>query len=134
MKKYSQAQAAVYAAEEVLNSVTRQFKDFDEAVAYLNRVMDSVEFEARWPDARVNGIEYNGRVRAVSGSTCVVEKNIGLGKYGLNAVTVLHELAHLLSPKGHGLEWRANFLELVRIEMGLYAYAALRKEYREAGL
>jgi putative metallohydrolase (TIGR04338 family) len=133
-------QAAVYAAEhEALGGRGRRWRRVREAQEYLDALVASPWFAERWPhfvrgavERRGSGSVYSTNAvldrRAVDGAP--TEGAVLMADGCLCQEVVLHELAHLLAPpdSGHGPEFLAVQMELVRHEMGFYAFV----DYRDA--
>jgi len=136
------AQAAVYAAEEAtVGRCGQEWSTVRAAQAYLDALVGSGWFFDRWPHLVRATIERRGN--GATWSTC---QSLDAGGAGgrpsegvillagpvLAQATVLHELAHLLAPPdtGHGPAFTEILLELVRHEMGFYAFADLRLALR----
>lgn len=133
------AQATVYAAEEAtVARWGRTWSTVRDAQAYADGVVGSAWFFERWPALVRVTIERRGS--GATWSTCHALD--GPGPQGIPTegvillagpvfaqATILHELAHLLLPPdaGHGPEFTATLLELVRREMGFHAFAELRR-------
>ncbi len=132
------AQAAVYAAEEAtVARCGREWTTVRSAQAYLDALLGSAWFFDRWPDFLRVTIERRGS--GATWSTChsldaggpggrPTEGVILLAGPVFGQATLLHELAHLLAPPdtGHGPPFTAILLELVRQEMGFFAFTDLR--------
>ena len=133
-------QAEVYAAEhEALSGRGRRWARVRDAQAYVDALVGSPWFTERWPhfvrcavERRGSGSVYSTNAvldrRRVDGAP--TEGAVLMADGCLCQEVVLHELAHLLAPpdSGHGPEFLAVQTELVRREMGFYAFV----EYREA--
>jgi putative metallohydrolase (TIGR04338 family) len=122
------AAASLYAIEHaVLDPVARRFRSVTELRAYLDDLVGSDWFGARWPDQAVPGVERRGR--GAVWSLASRERN-DMSDDGtirlttLDLATVLHELAHLCCgiDCGHDDRFVATLLALVRHEMGAHAY------------
>ena len=138
-------QADVYAAErEALEGHGARWRRIRDAQAYADGLVGSDWFSGRWPHflhCRV--------VRRGSGS--VYSTNDALDDHGpdgrptegvvlladgsVRQEVLLHELAHLLAPPdcGHGAPFVDVQLELVRHEMGFYAFTDYRAALRARG-
>ena len=133
-------QADVYAAErDALSGRGPRWRRRREAQAYADALVGSPWFAERWPHfvrcavvRRGTGSVYstNEALDAFGPGGRPTEGAVLLADSGLCQEVVLHELAHLLAPRdcGHGAPFIAVQLELVRREMGFFAYA----EYRAA--
>ncbi len=126
-------QAALYAAEAAsidgLGIVWRRLGDAQLAVDGL---VGSAWFAERWPHFVRAVVERRGR--GATWSTCNPLDTAGPGGRPTEGVilvagalrqpTVLHELTHLLLPRGagHGRDFAEAMLALVRHEMGFVAY------------
>lgn len=132
------AQAAVYAAEEAtVGRCGRTWSTVRGAQSYLHGLLASSWFFEHWPALVRVTIERRGS--GATWSTCHALDADGPGGVPSEGVlllagpafaqaTVLHELAHLLAPPGagHGPAFTEILLELVRHEMGFFAFAELR--------
>lgn len=133
-------QAEVYAAEhEALSGRGRRWRRVRDAQEYVDALVASPWFTGRWPhfvrcavERRGSGSVYSTNAvldrRTVDGAP--TEGAVLMADGSLCQEVLLHELAHLLAPpdSGHGPEFLAVQTELVRGEMGFYAFV----EYREA--
>jgi hypothetical protein len=131
-------QAATYAAEEAtVARCGREWSSVREAQAYLDGLVSSAWFFERWPDFVRATIERRGS--GATWSTChgldaggpggrPTEGVILLAGPVFAQATLLHELAHLLAPPGagHGAPFTDTLLELIRNEMGFFAFSDLR--------
>jgi putative metallohydrolase (TIGR04338 family) len=120
----------VYCAENVLADVSRRFSSHEEVWRYLDRVISDPWFESRWPHVIEVRVEKTSDSRFL-GIASRKDLAIALHKNGLRLDVALHELAHLCAPEGagHTASWRQVFLELVRREMGFFAYTDLVTEF-----
>ena len=139
-------QAAAYAAEEeALGGVGIRWRRVADAQAYLDGVVEAGWFAERWPYFVSCLVERRGS--GSRWSTCAPADSAGPGGRptmgavlvadgALRQAVVLHELAHLLGPpaSGHGPDFVAVYLELVRHEMGFPAYADFRRALASRGL
>ena len=133
-------QAEVYAAErDALSGRGRRWRRVRDAQEYVDALVASPWFAERWPhfvrcavERRGSGSVYSTNdVLGRGGPAGAVSEGAVLVADGcLCQEVVLHELAHLLAPpeSGHGPGFLAVQTELVRREMGFYAFV----EYREA--
>jgi putative metallohydrolase (TIGR04338 family) len=124
-------QARMYAAESSLQDVGMRWTRYANAQAYVDGLIESEWFFERWPhllrctvERRGSGARWSTCAR-VEGDRC--EGVILVAPGALTQPVVLHELAHLVLPPdcGHGAPFPDTMLELVRHEMGFYAYSDL---------
>lgn len=126
----------VYKAEwafEKIHGRGIQFKDYDEARSYLNRILKSKLWATLCGgDAKhVTLIEKkNVRNSATAGvcwgSRIQLDRNCGLNQY-----VVLHELAHACGNMHHDISFRKDLLRLVSRFMGRDKAKALLAEFRK---
>ena len=142
MRRLGPRQAALYAAEaESLGGLGVSWRRLAEARAYLDTLVESDWFAARWPHFVRCALQRRGR--GSRWSTCQpldadgpggrpTEGVVLVADGGLSQPVLLHELSHLLAApgSGHGDEFAAVQLALVRREMGFFAYAAYRQALR----
>jgi putative metallohydrolase (TIGR04338 family) len=133
-------QADVYAAEhEALSGRGRRWRRVREAQEYIDALVASPWFAERWPhflrcvvERRGAGSVYstNDVLDRCGADGAALEGAVLLADGCLCQEVLLHELAHLLAPpeSGHGPGFLAVQTELVRREMGFFAFV----EYREA--
>lgn len=133
-------QSDVYAAEhEALSGRGVQWRRVRDAQAYVDDLVASPWFVERWPHFVRCAVERRGSGSVYSTNDALdrcgpggapTEGAVLLADGCLCQEVVLHELAHLLAPPdcGHGPEFLAVQTELVRREMGFFAFV----EYREA--
>lgn len=132
--RLSRQQAAVYAAEaEALGDRGIRWRRVSEAQSYLDRLVGSEWFARRWPRFGPAYVERRGS--GSTWSTCAAWS--GPGADGgviylaeLSQPVLLHELAHLLAGpgEGHSARFAETHLELVRQEMGFYAWSDYRHQ------
>lgn len=120
-------QSKVYRSEAPLHH-GRNFTSVDEVQAFINDVTGARWFKSRWGSMSVPVI-----ARTSGGSTGRYRGRINLARDHWNELTALHELAHVLesSPDraGHGAEWVACYLLLVKQVMGQATWQALRASF-----
>lgn len=129
------AQAELYAAEdEAIDRLGIHWSRLADAQRYVDELLGSGWFGERWPHFLRCVVERRGRGstwscchpldRAGAGGR-PTEGVILIADGGLRQPVVLHELAHLLSPRdaGHGVPFAETQLALVRREMGFFAFA-----------
>jgi putative metallohydrolase (TIGR04338 family) len=127
--KLGALQARVYAAEEAIQAQGRRWTRIADAQAYLDGLIESEWFFERWPHLLRCTVERRGS--GARWSTCShLDRSEGVILVAPGALiqpVVLHELAHLVLPSdcGHGPPFADTLLELVRHEMGFYAYTDL---------
>ena len=135
-------QADLYAAEhEAIAGAGLRWERLSDAQRYVDRLVASAWFAARWPHLLRCAVERRG-----SGSVWSLAHGLDADGPGrrptegvvlvadgeLRQAVVLHELAHLVSPPdaGHGPEFARTHLALVRHEMGFFAFADYRRALR----
>lgn len=127
----------VYAAEEsVIDEIGPRLRRWTQVEEFFERVIGSSQYLERFPDAPLE-IGLGRRSRNARSSVAVVEHGQILIRDGSwNALTVLHELAHLVSPDGHphGPSFVATELELVRLFCGFVDHATLSHAFVEHGV
>ena len=130
-------QQAVYAAEDaVLGAIGPRLRRWTQVESFLRAVLTSPDYESAFPNAPLD-IELQRRARSATASLAVAATDLIVIRDGSwNAVTVLHELAHLVAPgdPAHGPAFVATELELVRRSCGFDAYATLRTSFLEHGV
>lgn len=128
---------AVYAAEDaVLAEVGQRFRRWTEVEVYIESVLASPGYLRLFPDASLD-VAVARRSRSATASLAVPEHATLLIRDGSwNVVTLLHELAHLVSPasESHGPDFVATELALVREFCSFHAYVALRTSFLEHGV
>lgn len=132
--RHDPQQEAVYAAEAVLTPVARRFSSIDEARAFAAAVFDDdVLWDVVEPvDDPHLAIEHRFRrwAAVTDGRTVRLSP-----RTGLDAATVLHELAHVLTPgQEHHPPFCGMFAWLVRRHLGVYALADLERSFATHGV
>jgi len=123
-------QARVYAAEEALAPLARRFTDVAAVVAFLQTVVADEAVGALWPHAEVPEVHLGPANLSCSYAT--EDGLVVLRRDHLDAVSVLHEFAHVLEVgDGHGTRFATAFAFLVRRHIGVDAWAALAGRYEE---
>lgn len=129
--------SAVYAAEDlVVPDVGRRLRRWTEVEAYLESVLADPAYLELFPDAPLD-IVLDRRSRSARASVAVPEHLTILIRDGSwNVLTLLHELAHLVSPAAdaHGPDFVATELALVRRFCGFDAFVALRASFEAHGV
>lgn len=131
---------ALYAAEAAaLAEGGRRFRRFSEVESFVLEVMADPWWEERFPDAPVE-VEVLRRSRGATFSAAHVSPDgwdaaIWIRDGSWDAVTVVHELAHVASggrrrhgpaaEPSHGPRFTGALLDLWRRLLGLHAYGAL---------
>lgn len=138
--KLGACQADVYAAEEeALNGRGVRWSRIRAAQDYVDRMVGSPWFAELWPHFLRGAVVRRGSGSVYSTNQPLDRSGPGgrptegvvlLADGALRQEVLLHELAHLLAPPdcGHGAPFLHVQLELVRREMGFFAYV----EYRRA--
>jgi putative metallohydrolase (TIGR04338 family) len=134
-RKAAGQQDNVYAAERTLNHGTK-FESLSDVQDYL----DSLTSSDNWFATHVIRIEVD-RIRSTKFAGCGREGAEGGGILGLtvdgqNQLSVLHEVAHVISPEGsgHGPVWVQNYSRLVYLFMGPKGYEALYNAFQVKGV
>ena len=137
-----ECQAGVYAAEnDALSGLGIRWRRVAEAQAYADRLVGSAWFGERWPHFLHCAVQRRGSGSVwslshpfdASGPGGRPTEGLILLADGAAAQEVLlHELAHLLAPPdaGHGPGFVDVHLDLVRAEMGFFAFAGYRDALR----
>lgn len=119
----------LYAAEDaVLPFIGPRFTRWRHVEQFLESVLSSPDYGSLFPEGPLD-IALGQRSRSARASLAVPSNQSILIRSGSwNALTVLHELAHLvaLAPVAHGPEFVATELELIRTFCGFEAFALLR--------
>jgi putative metallohydrolase (TIGR04338 family) len=105
--------------------------------AEVSRVLCSSWWRARWPEVTRVAIE-DGRGRRRAGGhrdpTLSGQSWIALPRHFRHQWCVCHELSHVATPNrfvGHGREFAANYLDILRFTLGPSTAASLRRQFRE---
>lgn len=127
----------VYAAEDAVSAeIGPALRRWTDVEAFLESVLVSDHYQDHFPDAPLD-VELRRRSRSARASLAVPANGVILVRDGSwDALTVLHELAHLVAPDGtpHGRRFVEAELELVRGRCGIAASAALRHSFVQHGL
>jgi putative metallohydrolase (TIGR04338 family) len=137
-------QHAVYRAEaDALPGGGRRFHRFDELERFVRRALAEPWWEERFPSAPVE-VDVLRRSASATFSAAHVTPDgltavVWICDGSWDAVTVVHELAHVAVGRGHGLEphgpeFADALLELWRRHLGLHAYGALRSAFLAQGV
>ncbi len=139
---------SVYSLENLaLPDNGRRFGRFAELQLYVDAVLTSPWWDQQFPQAPIE-VELFRRSRSATFSAAAVdgsgnEAAIWIRDGSWDAVTVVHELAHLASaqrahtpdPTGpHGQEFATALLLLWRELLGVHAYGALRSGFDGQGV
>lgn len=133
---------ALYAAEDsVLGEIGPRLKRWTAVEEFLESVLADPAYLDLFPHAPLD-ISLQRRSRSATASLAVPGHSvIAIRDGSWNALTVLHELAHLIDhgaqPHGaqpHGPQFAAVELELVRQWCGFDAYVALRTAFAGHGV
>jgi len=120
---------AVYAAEDaVIDVVGPRLRRWRDVETYLDSVLAHPGYSELFPDAPIE-VVLDRRSRSARASLALPDHATILIRDGSwNALTVLHELAHLVAPgsPAHGRPFVTAELALVRRFCGIEAFAALR--------
>jgi len=128
---------AVYAAEDsVLAGIGPRLERWTAVEAFLESVLADPAYVELFPDAPLD-ITLQRRSRSATASLAVPARLvIAIRDGSWNALTILHELAHLIDhgAQPHGPQFAAVELELVRRWCGFDAYVALRTAFAGHGV
>jgi putative metallohydrolase (TIGR04338 family) len=126
-------QACLYAGEDAaLAGVGRTFRHLGEVRAYVDELVAADWWADRWPHIEAIRV---ARTRSERFSGYAVEDTGEIRLRSLREPVVLHEVAHVVTPgAGHGPDFVAAFLALVRERLGFHAYGALLAELRHREL
>ena len=119
----------------------RRWRKVIDIQADVDGVLESEWFGQRWPhllrcaiERRSSGARWSTfqGLDADGPDGRATEGVLLIAPAGLDQLTVLHELAHLVLPPGvgHCVEFAETLLAMVRHEMGFFAYAELRQALR----
>lgn len=123
-------QATVYAVESVVHAVTPPAViGSSGAQAFIDDLCDDMEIDS--PEVIVNEIK-GGFVACASKDHYAII----LSTNNTDVLTLCHELAHLLCPKGegHNEEWRTTFVRLARRYVSVEHGALLHTLYNRCDL
>ena len=127
----------VYAAEDAVRDTTGpRLRRWAHVEPFFEQVIGSPHYIERFPDAPLE-IGLGRRSHNARSSVAVVaHRQILIRDGSWNALTVLHELAHLVAPgpPPHGPSFVATELELVRLFCGFVDHAALARSFAEHGV
>lgn len=131
--KHPTQQEALYAAQgEALSSLGRRFASLKAVRAYVQAVTETEEWSERCPVQACVEVHSSAGDRKWAGWADTDSHAIWTS---LDEQVILHELAHLLTPRqGHGPGFARAYLELVREHMGFHAYGALRAAFSAHGV
>lgn len=124
------------AEDDVVEHIGRRLRRWAEVEAFLERIVTDPAYLDEFPDAPIE-IGLHRRSRSARASVAVPDHDAVLIRDGSwNALTVLHELAHLVSPdpEPHGVDFVATELALIRRFCGFDAYAELRAAFTRHGV
>lgn len=132
----------VYQAERVaLEGEVGAFARFAQVEAWVSVILGDPrwveELPARWSVDPPLQVAVLRRSRSATFSAAEMERPvIHLRDGSWDRLTILHELAHLASsdPSGHGPQFCAVELDLVRWFCGYHAYGALRSAFADGGV
>ena len=128
---------AVYAAEDaLLCDIGPRFTRWTQVEAFVERVIADSHYLDLFPNAPLE-ISLQRRSRSATYSAAVPAHGVILIRDGSwNAVTILHELAHLVctTSEAHGPRFVATELSLVRRNCSFDDYLALRESFAAHGV
>lgn len=143
-------QLPVYSAEsDALPDGGRRFRRFVDVEQFVQSAMTELWWEEQFPDAPVSAQIYRRSRGATFSAAHVTDDGwdaaIWIRDGSWDAVTVVHELAHVASGSwrqphrwaaepGHGPRFVAALCELWRHHLGVHAYGALRLALAERGV
>ena len=124
----------VYDAERALLPIAKPLMEVSDVERYIKKNMARKAILRRYPKASrsVNVRDGRGTRRALAYGT----HSISLPLWARNESIVLHEMAHIIAARhfqghaGHGWEFCAVMLDLVRFCMGTEAHATLLASYK----
>lgn len=125
----------LYKAEKVLDSLSARLETIPEVEAYMDKVLSSAPIQRRYAKHLRRQITVkDGRgVRTAKGCRYWVK----LPRWARTQYIVLHEVAHSLTQRihgddvaGHGWQYAAIYLDLVRFGMGTEAHATLKASFK----
>lgn len=129
-----QQRQRAYDAEHAIDDLGETFADLNGAKRYVARMLASKWLRRHFPGVRstIEVRDGRGRRRAAAFGTYAIT----LPRWARNTTTVLHEIAHCLTPRdpGHGAEWARCYLMLVQHFLGRAAAAALRASFKAHGV
>lgn len=120
-------------AEKVVGS-GEQFRDIADCARYGKEVITSKWVRDRFGDVDLV-IESNNSKRVSYARDGLIR--LMQDERHMNELTILHEIAHVLTPRsagGHCALWRAIYVDLLRAFMGDHAADTMGKNFRIAGL
>jgi putative metallohydrolase (TIGR04338 family) len=108
----------LYAAEEQVPGIrdTSRLCDVTELQGFVDRIVSSAWFQARWPIPAIRVKDGRGRTRAGGSAS---DHSITMPRWARSPLITLHEIAHVVIPPGptvaaHGREYAAAYLALAR--------------------
>ena len=132
---------AVYAAEAAAQRhfAPRQFESFAEVDAFVQQVVCSEYWDARFPNAPMQ-TSVQRRSRNATYSAGGRQADVGvlwlIDGYHWNSLAVLHELSHIAvggdDPYDHGAKFRTAELDLVREFVGVQMFGELAVAFTAA--
>jgi len=127
----------VYAAEDsVLDDIGRRLRRWTDVEAFVEAILADPAYLDLFPDAPLD-VVLDRRSRSARASVALPDRATILIRDGSwNALTVLHELSHLVSPdrEPHGADFVATELALVRRFCGFDAFATLASTFVARGV
>ncbi len=128
-----QAQRVDAAEESVIDDVGRRFTRWSQVERFVDGVLGDDLFHEQFENAPLE-ITLERRSRSATASLADAGRAVIWIRDGSwDALTVLHELAHIARPSAepHGPVFVATELELVRLFCGFDAYIALRAAFEQ---
>lgn len=128
--------SAVYAAEDDVSAqIGPDLRSWPALRHWLAEVLSNDDVQEHFPTLPLD-VELGRRSRTATASLASASRSAILIRDGSrDALTVLHELAHLIaaSPEPHGADFRRTVCDLVRLTCGFEAFVALGAAYRAHG-
>lgn len=128
--------SALYRAEDEVDA-GRRLASIDDVQAYVDRILGSSYWERLTGAPRTVVVrDGRGRRHACAGQTWFGAE-LRLPRWSRSELVVLHELAHTVTPEtcaGHGREFAANYLRLVRRYLSFDHGDALAKAFERHGV
>lgn len=126
----------VYTAEKVLGQFAKPLREVKDIERYCRKQLRRKAILRRYPSA-----ERAFRIKDGRGTRKALVYGghaIGIPLWARNEAIVLHEVAHVINYRhsdtdvaGHGWEFCAVFLDLVRFIMGREAHDALKQSFKD---
>jgi len=125
----------LYKAEKILEVLSRRLETIPEIETFLMQVLTKAPIKRRYGDHLQGVIKIRDGRGATIARGCAAY--IKLPKWARCEYIVLHEIAHTIVDRrhgdtvaGHGREFAATYLDLVRFGMGVEAYDVLKASFK----